>query len=132
MLGGPDGHEVSVTAGDVLVLPLGTGHCRLEANADFLVVGAYLPNQTADLCHKAPTAAMIARMNGLSAAVPDPEADTKDGLQNYGDRSEPARCSSKATSSCHRGNKINDRPLPKKATSGNAAAISIRGAAECA
>lgn len=72
MLGGPKGRNLSVRAGDVLLLPAGTGHCRGNASSNFLVIGAYPPGQSGDIIRGAPTATIREAMARLRFPSMDP------------------------------------------------------------
>lgn len=73
-LGGEEtGRNVDLKAGDLVVLPAGTGHKKLQASDDLLVVGAYPPGQEPDLCrHIADDPGIVHRIAGLPAPRQDP------------------------------------------------------------
>jgi uncharacterized protein YjlB len=71
--GGDTGEELKVEAGDVAVLPAGTGHQRLSSSSDLLVIGAYPPDGRYDLCRG--SSAEHARALTTIARVPLPETD---------------------------------------------------------
>jgi uncharacterized protein YjlB len=75
-LGGPQGEAFEVHAGDVLVLPAGTGHRRARADGEFTVVGAYPAGQEDyDLLRAADDAARR-RIENLPAPPQDPLGGT--------------------------------------------------------
>lgn len=74
VLGGPQGREIDVAAGDVILLPPGFGHKQVSMQHDFRICGAYPPGQEDCTVVKADTGydeSTLARI----ACVPFPERD---------------------------------------------------------
>ena len=71
--GGDRGTEIAIAAGDVAILPAGTGHQCLSASQDFSVVGAYPPGPP--LAITRPTPENHARALKTIPAVKLPKTD---------------------------------------------------------
>lgn len=71
-IGGETGKRLRVEAGDALLLPAGTGHCRISKSENFVVIGAYPPGQERyDICRKRdPEAEMRIAKTKLPATDP--------------------------------------------------------------
>jgi uncharacterized protein YjlB len=77
ILGGPQGRRLGLGAGDVVVLPAGTGHCNAGSSADLVVVGAYPNGMRWDLRRGAPAEHYEVVAN--IARVPLPDQDPAQG-----------------------------------------------------
>jgi uncharacterized protein YjlB len=75
--GGASGQTLTVEAGDVVVLPAGTGHRRVSSSGDLLVVGAYPLSSPVD--QKRPGQIDHAQAVAAIATVPVPEMDPVHG-----------------------------------------------------
>jgi uncharacterized protein YjlB len=53
--GGDDGTVITARAGDVIILPAGTGHKKLSSRGALGIVGAYPAGQQPDMCRPAVT-----------------------------------------------------------------------------
>jgi uncharacterized protein YjlB len=77
-LGGDQGETLELAPGDVAVLPAGTGHQRLSPGADLVVIGAYPPEGTYNLCRGDNPADREKALTTIPK-VPLPESDPVEG-----------------------------------------------------
>jgi uncharacterized protein YjlB len=78
-LGGPQGEAFDVAAGDVLVLPAGTGHRRAAERDGFTVVGAYPAGQHDYDLLRGEDPDEVAAARERIAALPAPSEDPVGG-----------------------------------------------------
>lgn len=71
--GGPSGPKIALQAADIVVLPAGTGHRRVRASRDLLVVGAYPDGGRYD--EPRPDEIELAQARRAIAAAPRPRRD---------------------------------------------------------
>ena len=77
-LGGESGERLRVKAGDVIIIPAGVGHKKLEASNDFAVVGAYPEGRDWDVLKGKPGERPRADEN--IAGLPIPKSDPVFGI----------------------------------------------------
>ncbi|WP_224408121.1 cupin domain-containing protein [Afifella sp. IM 167] len=84
-LGGEDGIEGEIVAGDVIVIPAGVGHRLLDASDDFSIVGAYPPGQEGDITKPEEIDFEEAKEKVAAVAIPatDPVFGREGPLHDY-------------------------------------------------
>ncbi len=84
-LGGEEGKTLDVSAGDVLIIPAGTGHKKLSASDDFAVVGAYPNGMDYDLLTGKSEEREKALVNIAKVPFPDndPVVGTAGGINEF-------------------------------------------------
>ncbi len=77
MFGGAGGTPLRLSAGDVVVIPAGVGHCNEGQTSDLIVIGAYPGGGHYDICRDDMT--QRKRVLANIAAVPLPATDPVGG-----------------------------------------------------
>ncbi len=78
LFGGPNGRQLTVSAGDIVIVPAGVGHCNKGQSPDLLIVGAYPDNAPRPDQYRGKPAEHGAAAKKV-AAVPAPAADPVSG-----------------------------------------------------
>ncbi|WP_050183942.1 cupin domain-containing protein [Domibacillus robiginosus] len=84
-IGGEQGKQIELKTGDVIVLPAGTGHKRLNQSSDFLVVGAYPDGRSPNVKKQDPgsQAEALMEIKQVPRAETDPVFGEKGPLLDY-------------------------------------------------
>lgn len=84
-MGGEQGEEMTISSGDVIVIPAGVGHCNVGSSGDFRVIGAYPDGREHDLCTGKENERPEVLQNIREVPLPefDPVTGEKDPLHKF-------------------------------------------------